>query len=62
MPGDYPKMPFHIIKKIEEQERLKRDRGQQPQISPYDYPDRPPEKERSKDDKPQHDVDGWEKM
>jgi len=61
MPENYPKMPFHIIKKIEEREKLKHDRSQQPRISPYDYPDRPPE-ERPRDDKPNRDVNGWEKM
>jgi hypothetical protein len=57
--AEYPRMPIHIIKDEENGQRQKQ-RGNRPQISPYDYPDRPPEEVHRKDDKPQSGVTEWQ--
>lgn len=53
--AEYPRMPIHIIEDEKNRQRQKQ-KGNRPQISPYDYPDRPPEE----DDKPQSGVTEWQ--
>lgn len=57
--AEYPRIPIHIIKDEENRQRQKQERNR-PQISPYDYPDRPPEEERRKDDEPRRGVIEWQ--
>jgi hypothetical protein len=58
--ANYPKMPIHIIEDEKNRKKQRQEHNRPQIISPYDYPDRPPEEERRKDDKPQSGVTEWQ--